>query len=59
MRASELCAAHFRETAFQEIASGGFADGEDVYERTVSKLEEMFATAESAWLDFLEQELSS
>lgn len=54
--ASEMCATCFRETAVDEIMQGGFADGENVYETVIDKLEEIFETADAAWLQFIEAE---
>lgn len=55
--ASKMTPKGFRETAMYEITAGNFADGEDFYETIIHKLEYIFTTAESAWLEFLRVEL--
>ena len=49
-----MCPKHFRETAKAEALSGKFAEGEDLYERTVSNIEEIFKNPDEAWKAFLE-----
>ncbi len=50
--AIELCPEHFRETFAKEAMSGGFAEGEDLYERSVLAIENHFVSVESAWSAF-------
>ena len=51
----ELCPTHFRLTLVQKIITGGFADGEDLYERSVKKIEQIFPSFELAWKAFLDE----
>jgi len=53
--ALNLCPRHFREKAQEEAATGGFADGENLYERSVKIIEETFPSFESAWKAFIEE----
>lgn len=55
--ALKLCPAHFKELAIEEVMTG-FAEGEDFYEQSVTKIEAAFATPEEAWQLFLQQEQS-
>jgi len=48
-----LCPKHFIETATAEAMSGGFADGEDLYERSIKKIEELYPSFEMAWKAFV------
>lgn len=50
--ALDLCPSHFREQAMEEAMSGGFAEGEDLYERSVKAIEMKFGTPEEAWAQF-------
>ncbi len=50
-----LCPRHFREKAVEESKTGGFADGEDLYERSVKVIEKTFPSFESAWKAFIEE----
>lgn len=52
-RASALCPKHWNEQAIKEIAEGGFADGEDFYEKNIKAIEQIFPTFESAWEEFI------
>lgn len=49
-----LCARHFREQLNSEVQAGRWADGEGLYEDTVSALEKTFSSPGEAWKAFIE-----
>lgn len=49
LSALEMCPECFRQKAVAEAMSGGFADGEDFYERSVKKIEENLTDFDTAW----------
>jgi len=53
---SELCPECFRERVVVDIVSGGWADGEGVYEETMTVLEKLFSSPDEAWEAFLRNE---
>ena len=52
--ASKMCADCFKNKMLKEI-SQGFADGEDVYEKSIKAIEELYPTFEDAWKSFCEE----
>jgi len=48
----------FREVAVAEAIAGGFADGEDLYERSITGIERHFESFDAAWQAFEQQEES-
>jgi uncharacterized protein (DUF885 family) len=51
--ALKLCPNHFREKAYEEAMTGGFADGEDFYERSIKAIKKHFKTPDEAWQLFI------
>ena len=49
----KLCPKHFREKAQEEAMTGGFADGEDFYERSVKTIERHFKSPKQPWREFI------
>lgn len=56
---SNLCPEHFRESAVAGILfEGAWADGSDIYEETVTTLEQHFGSPDEAWSAFIQYEFS-
>ena len=55
--AINLCPTHFREEVKIEGMAGEFADGSDLYERSVKVIEGKFKNPDEAWAAFVEDEL--
>lgn len=51
---SKMCAECFKNKALEEI-SQGFAKGEDIYEKSIKAIEELYPTFEDAWKSFCKE----
>lgn len=55
---SKLCPGHLREQALEDMRNGKWADGEDIYEKTMTALEQQFDSPEKAWAAFIQDEFN-
>ena len=56
MEASNLCGSHFHDQLIAEMQQeGGWADGSNLYERTITKIEELWPTYDEAMRAFKEK----
>ena len=51
---SKMCAECFKNKALEEI-SQGFVEGEDIYEKSIKAIEELYPTFEDAWKSFCKE----
>jgi len=58
---SQLCAEHFREetVAAEILLDGAWADGNPIYEKIISAIEERFKSPQDAWERFIAEQSDS